>query len=205
MTSDTRVYSEHRALLDDNHRLQGHVQVLQRLLHLFAAPDDFGAVFDGVMDVALEAFQAQSGALYIFDDEQGALYFAAARGPKAKEVMALDVSIPPGKGIAGSAFANNEVIVVSDAHKDARFAREVSDTVGYEVRSMLTAPITCDGQPLGAFQVINKKGASTFSAHDVELAQQLGRYAGGLVSLGCELQELRAAAESALERNGAGR
>lgn len=200
MTSDTRA---HRALLDDNLRLQGHVQVLQRLLHLFAAPDDFGAVFDGVMDVALEAFQAQSGALYVYDEEQGALYFAAARGPKAKEVMALDVSIPPGKGIAGSAFANNEVIVLSDAHKDPRFAREVSDTVGYEVTSMLTAPIVCDGQPLGAFQVINRKGATSWSAHDVELAQQLGRYAGGLISLGCELQELRAASEGAL--NGAGR
>lgn len=189
MSSDTQAY---RSLLDDNRRLQDQVQVLQRLLHLFAAPDDFAAVFEGLMDVAMDYFQAQSGALYMYDDERDALYFAAARGPKAKEVLALDLDIKPGHGIAGSAFQNNEVIAVSDADRDARFAREVSDAVGYEVRSMLTAPIVCDGQPLGALQVINRKGGSTFSGEEVEFARQLGRYAGGLVSLGCELQAMRA-------------
>jgi GAF domain-containing protein len=189
VTVDAQAYN---ALLEDNRRLQGQVQVLQRVLHLFAAPDEFGAVFEGLMDVAMDYFQAQSGALYIYDDEQEALYFAAARGPKAKEVMALDITIKPGKGIAGSAYKNNEVIAVSDADKDARFAREVSDAVGYEVRSMLTAPIACDGQPLGAIQVINKKNGSTFTSAEVEFARQLGRYAGGLISLGCDLQAMRA-------------
>jgi GAF domain-containing protein len=189
VTVDAQAY---KALLEDNRRLQGQVQILQRVLHLFAQPDDFGAVFEGVMDVAMDAFQAQSGALYIYDSEQDALYFAAARGPKAKEVLALDITIKPGKGIAGSAFQNDEVIAVSDANKDARFSREISEAVGYEVRSMLTAPIACDGQTLGAIQVINKKNGSTFSAAEVELARQLGRYAGGLVSLGCDLQALRA-------------
>lgn len=189
MSVDAQAY---KALLEDNHRLQSQVQVLQRVLHLFAAPDDFGAVFEGLMDVAMDAFQAQSGALYIYDDEQDALYFAAARGPKAKEVLALDITIKPGKGIAGSAFQNDEVIAVSDANKDARFSREISEAVGYEVKSVLTAPITCDGQTLGALQVLNKKNGSTFSAAEVELARQLGRYAGGLVSLGCDLQALRA-------------
>jgi GAF domain-containing protein len=189
VTVDAQAY---KALLEDNRRLQSQVQVLQRMLHLFAAPDEFGAVFEGLMDVALDCFQAQAGALYIYDDEQEALYFAAARGPKAKEVMALDVAIKPGKGIAGSAYANNEVIAVSDADKDARFAREVSDAVGYEVRSMLTAPIVCDGQPLGAIQVINRRNGSTFTSTEVELARQLGQYAGGLISLGCDLQAMRA-------------
>lgn len=189
MTTET----EYRALLDDTAQLQAQVQVLQRLLHLFAAPDDFAAVFDGVMDAAMDFFHARSGALYMFDDEQGALYFAAARGPKAQEVLALDITIKPGQGIAGSAFRDNEVIAVSDADKDPRFAREVSDAVGYEVSSMLTTPVVCDGQPIGALQVMNRRCGSTFSGEEVEFARHLGRYIGGLVSLGCELRTLRGA------------
>jgi GAF domain-containing protein len=184
----------YRSLLEENARLQAKTQTLQRLLHLFGAPDDFGTVFEGLMDIAMDVFNAHSGALYIFDDEQEGLYFAAARGPKAKEVLALDITIKPGQGIAGSAFQNNEVIAVSDAYKDPRFSREVSDAVGYEVRSMLTTPIVCDGQPLGALQVINKKTgtASSFTSEEVEFARQLGRVAGSLISLGVELQALRA-------------
>ena len=72
----------------------------------------------------------------------------------------------------------------------SKYAREISDAVGYEVRSVLTTPIVCDGEPLGAIQVINKKTGSEFSGDEVEVARQLGRYAGGLIGLGLEVHEL---------------
>lgn len=184
----------YRNLLAENQSLQAQLKVLGRVLHLFAAPANFDAVFDGLMDATMEFFSAQSGALYMYDGDKDELYFAAARGPKAKEVLALDITIKPGVGIAGNSFKNNEVIALSDAHKDTRFSREVSDAVGYEVRSMLTAPLVFDGEPLGAIQVLNKKTASVFTETEVDFARRLGVYAGGLVGLGWELQELRTAA-----------
>ncbi len=187
----------YKRLLEDHKRLQDQVRLLQRLLHLCGAPDAFEAVFGGVLDAAMEFFSAHSGALYMLDGEEGKLYFATARGPKAQEVMALDILIEPGQGIAGACFQNNEVIAVSDAHKDPRFAKQVSEAVGYEVRSMLTAPIVCDGEPLGVLQVINKQGQPTFSADEVELIRQLGRYAGGIIGLGLELEDLQARAGAA--------
>lgn len=194
MSDDTEAY---RQLLAEHRRTQEQVRLLQRLLHLCGAPDQFGAVFDGVLDGAMDFFRAHSGALYMYDADDEILYFATARGPKAKEVLALDITIKPGQGMAGNAFLNNETIAVSDAHKDARFAREISDAVGYEVKSMLTAPIVCDGQPLGVLQVINKQGGDAFDAQEVELARQLGRYAGGILGLGLELQAALAATEGA--------
>ncbi len=184
----TQAYSN---LLGENQRLQAQVKLLSQVLHLFSAPDEFDVVFDGLLDATLEFFQAQAGALYMFDADKGELYFAAARGPKAREVLQLDQAIRPGQGLAGSAFQNNEVIAVSDAHKDARFAREISDAVGYEVQSALTTPLVCDGQPLGALQVLNKRGGSVFSPDEVELARRLGIFAGGLIGLGWELAALK--------------
>lgn len=185
-----QLLKEHTAAKDEN-------KLLKRILHLFGAPEDFELVFEGLMDATMEFFGAQSGALYMFDADKEELYFATARGPKAQQVMGLDISIKPGHGIAGASFQNQEVIAVSDAHKDGRFAKEVSESVGYEVRSMLTAPIVCDGQALGVLQVLNKQGESSFSQGEVELIRQLGRYAGGLIGLGLELQELQAARSQA--------
>lgn len=179
----------YQRLLAENQRLRAEGLLFRRLLHLFAAPDDFELVFEGLMDAVLSHFEAQAGSLYMFDDDSGALYFAAARGPKADEVMALDLSIAPGHGIAGACFENREVIAVSDAHKDPRFSKEVSEKVGYEVHSMLSAPIVTDSEVLGVLQVINKTKGSTFGPEEVEIAEALGRYAGGLIALGLELSE----------------
>lgn len=185
--SDGEAY---KRLMAEHTQLQAQHRTLQQLLHLFAAPEDFQLVFNGVMDAAMEVFSAHSGALYMFDSDHDELYFAAARGPKAEEVLELDVTIKPGEGLAGSCFQDQEVIAVSDVHKDARFSEQVSEAVGYDVQSMLTVPIVCDGASLGVIQVLNKKTGSTFSASEVKFASRFGRYVGGLIGLGLELQEL---------------
>lgn len=183
--------NEYRILVTEHQKLRQRNQVLERLIHLYGAPADFDVVFEGLMDVAMMTVDAESGALYVLDGNKNELYFAAARGPKAREVLALDITIKPGQGMAGSAFLNKEVIVVSDVHKDPRFFKEVSQSVGYEVRSLLTAPIVCDGEAFGAIQVINKRSGSEFDMDEVETFKRLGRYAGGIIGLGLELQELR--------------
>jgi signal transduction protein with GAF and PtsI domain len=182
---------EYKILVMDHQRLQHRMQVLERMIHLYGAPADFDTVFEGVMDAAMASVDAESGALYILDGDKNELYFAAARGPKARDVLALDITIKPGQGIAGASFLNKECIVVSDVHKDPRFFKEVSGAVGYEVRSLLTAPIVCDGEAFGAIQVINKRRSNEFEMDEVENFKRLGRYAGAIVGLGLELQELR--------------
>jgi Nif-specific regulatory protein len=182
---------EYGMLVTEHQKLRTRMSVLERFIHLFGAPAEFDSVFEGIMDAAMAAVDAESGALYILDGDKNELYFAAARGPKAREVLGLDITIKPGQGMAGSCFLNKEVITVSDVHKDPRFFKEVSQSVGYEVRSLLTAPIVCDGEAFGAVQVINKRGGSEFDMDEVEVMKRLGRYAGALIGLGLELQSLR--------------
>ncbi len=189
--------NEYKMLVTEHHKLRHKTQVLERVLHLYGAPAEFDAVFEGLMDAAMASVDAESGALYILDGNKNELYFAAARGPKAREVLALDITIKPGQGMAGSCFANNEVIAVSDVHKDPRFFKEVSGAVGYEVRSLLTAPIVFDNEVFGVLQVINKKGSNEFEMDDVDTFKKLGRYAGSIIGLGLEIQELRRQASAA--------
>ncbi len=183
--------NEYKMLVTEHQRLRHRQQVLERVLHLYGAPAEFDSVFEGIMDAAMMAADAESGALYILDGDKNELYFAAARGPKANEVLALDITIKPGQGMAGACFANKETIVVSDAHKDPRFFKEVSSAVGYEVRSLLTAPVIFEQEVFGVVQVINKRGSNEFDMEEVDTFKKLGRYAGSLIGLGLEIQELR--------------
>jgi GAF domain-containing protein len=187
--------NEYKMLVVDHQRLRMQKQVLERVLHLYGAPAEFDSVFEGIMDAAMMVADAESGALYILDGDKNELYFAAARGPKARDVLALDITIKPGQGMAGASFANKEVIVVSDVHKDPRFFKEVSSAVGYEVRSLLTAPVIYDQECFGVVQVINKRGSNEFDMEEVEAFKRLGRYAGSIIGLGLELQELRRLAD----------
>lgn len=182
---------EHRQLGEELSATLNQLKVLERVIHLYGAPAELDMVLEGLMDAAMAAVDAESGALYLLDADKNELYFAAARGPKAAEVLALDITIKPGQGLAGNCFLHKQVIAVSDVQREPRFFKEVSASVGYEVRSLLTAPVVNDSEPYGAIQVINKRGSDEFTAGDIEVFTRLGRYAGSLVGLGLELQELR--------------
>ena len=98
-------------------------------------------------------------------------------------------------GIVGAAFTGNQVLLIPDPYHDPRFNREVDKKTGYRTRNILSAPMAnLDRKPLGVVQAINKRGGSVFTAEDVELAGQLGRFAGGLIGLGVEVDGLRHAA-----------
>ena len=191
----------HKQLLEEHRHLQERYQVLQRLLHLFGAPEDFELVFDGVLDVTLHAFDAAAGTFYGFDAEEEELYFASVRGPKADEVLALDLTIKPGQGLAGACFQERRVIAVSDAHKDPRFSKEISEAVGYEVHSVLCTPLVNEGECYGVLQLLNKQRGSAFTSEEVSFAKQLGQSVGGLLRLGLELRELQLHAGHAEEAN----
>jgi GAF domain-containing protein len=196
VTEDVNTLRAHRdeltveyKMVTARHRRQSNkLSLLDRIIHLSADPRDFDSLCDGYMDIAMDSCDAESGALYIYDGESHELYFATARGPKAAEVLALDVTIKPGSGLVGACFEASEALAISDVTRDPRFSKEVSEAVGYEVRSILTTPIIKDGQTIGAIQVINKNGGDVFSPDDTEWFRQLGRYAGYSFGLFLEFQ-----------------
>lgn len=180
----------YKALLDDHTRLQAKHTLLERMVHLYGAPDAFDVVFEGLLDALMDYFPVEAASLYVIDADANELYIAGARGPKAEEVLALDRTIAPGEGIAGACFAENETLVVSEASADARFSQEIPDAIGYEVRSLLTAPLSHDGESLGVLQLLNRTDPGPFTPSEVDTLSQLGRLAGALVGLGWRLKAL---------------
>jgi GAF domain-containing protein len=133
--------------------------------------DNLEAAARFVLDLAHEAIPSESGAVFISDINRDDLYFAAATGPKADEVMSFRV--PMGQGIVGFAAQEGVSVAVSDVDRDPRFYANISKALGYQTRSILCAPAQIEGRVFGALELINKRTDSSFSADEVNLLNYL--------------------------------
>ncbi len=134
---------------------------------------DAKQVADLTLELAMRKVACESGAVLVADINKNDLYFLAARGPKAREVMSFRV--PMGQGIAGFCAQEGVTLAVSDVQRDPRFYAFVSQSLGYETRSILCAPAQRDGRVYGAIELINKHAGSSFSQAEVEVVNYLAR------------------------------
>lgn len=124
-----------------------------------------------VLDLAMRVIPSESGSVYVADINASDLFFAAARGPKAAEVMKFRVAI--GQGLVGFSTQEGVGLAVSDAEKDPRFFATISKKLGYNTHSVLCAPAQKNGRVYGALQLINKRGNHTFSGDEMNLLSYL--------------------------------
>jgi GAF domain-containing protein len=134
-----------------------------------------------LLDLAMRTIGCEAGSVFTADLGAPDLSFAAARGPGAEKIFALGLKVPVGVGVVGFCAMENVCLAVSDAQKDPRFHRAVSDAVGYETRSLLCAPVAHQGKVLGALEVLNKRGGKPFAEKDLAVLSYLAAQAAGFL------------------------
>jgi putative methionine-R-sulfoxide reductase with GAF domain len=131
-----------------------------------------------MLDLAIDRVQVDSGSVFLADINQHDLFFGAARGPKAGEVMKFRIKM--GQGIVGFCAEEGVGLAVSDVTKDPRFHAAISEKIGYPTRSILCVPMQMEGRIVGALELINKKKSDVFSERDLNIANfvahQLAEY-----------------------------
>ncbi len=140
---------------------------------------DGGLAF--LLDLAMEKVDAESGSAFVARLGGRELEFAVARGPRSKELLALRSAVPVGVGIVGFCAQEDVCLAVSDAERDPRFHRAISEAIGYETRSILCAPIARKGRVLGALEVLNKRGGGPFDAADLAVLSYLAHQAAAFL------------------------
>ncbi len=134
---------------------------------------DMEQVVNFVMELAMSKVPAESGAVLFANSDGRELYFTTARGPKAAEVM--DFRVPMGKGIVGFCARQGVSLAISDAQRDNRFYREISDALQYPTHSILCAPIQFEGRVYGCIELMNRQEGSSFSSNEVNAITYIGR------------------------------
>ena len=119
-----------------------------------------------VVETAARVMQAESAVVLLLDQEGDELVFDVTLGVDVEEVEGLRV--PLGQGIAGLVAASGQPMAVSNADGDPRIAPEIADALSYVPRSVLCVPLRYNERVIGALEVLDKHGDTSFDARDIE-------------------------------------
>ncbi len=147
-----------------------------------SAETDRERLVQTILDTACRMTNSPDGSVLLFDVERNGLYFAAAQGEKAGELLEKwgersNQRVPLMESNAGHAFTSGSIIV----NKQSQHFKEVDRQTGKRSQSILSAPLQARGKAIGVLQMLNKIDAAgravDYDSRDCVIVEQLGRQA----------------------------
>ena len=158
--------------------------------------EDVSSVIELTASKVVEALQAQSMTFYLVEGNDivfKQVYYSPTlwAGDPAKEkkfegskAKLLAMKLPKGKGIVGKVIESGEPVFFRNSESQAPFMSSMTQTTGFDVRSMLTVPLKTT-ITLGAIQVLNKEMAAgtegEFTEKDLALLKEVADYSSTLI------------------------
>ncbi|MBN1979341.1 MAG: PAS domain S-box protein, partial [Anaerolineae bacterium] len=93
------------------------------------------------------------------EEADDGLYFAAASGEGADEIVGQRLAID--QGIAGWVIQHEKPVLIPDASQDTRWYSALDDKIGFSTRSILCVPLKSKAYTIGALEAINKPDGFT--------------------------------------------
>jgi GAF domain-containing protein len=175
LTRAERTLEEQAAELDDlRRRLAGErfAEQLREALTVAQAASEIGSpvtherLLEMIVETAAHVISARSAALFLLDDATDELVFQVALGSKAEAVRSFRV--PLGHGVAGLVALTGQPMAIADARGDPRIATDIAESVGYIPDSVLCVPLFYGDRVIGALELLDKAGASSFAPSDID-------------------------------------
>jgi signal transduction histidine kinase len=165
------------------------LQVLQRISQDLVSEVDIDLLLHDILRSAIEVMKASAGALMLLDEPTDELVFRVVEGGGGERLEGKRMSRH--QGIGGWVLDNQEVLIVDDTQQDQRFYAELPKSVDYTVDSMICAPMTIHGEPVGVLQILNKQSGDRFHGSDKELLRAFAAQSAIVIRNAALYQELR--------------
>ena len=130
------------------------------------APITHSHLLELIVRTSMHVTSAKHAALFLIDEETQELRFEITVGPLAAQVQSLRV--PLGHGIAGLVAQTGEPMIVADADRDPRQAADIAQAAGHAPKNLLCVPLVYEDRILGVLEMMDKQGAHSFAASDME-------------------------------------
>ncbi len=134
---------------------------------LVAAEADLEGLLKFITSSATDILNAQAGSLLLtVDDGTSDLEFRVAVGGSGGDLIGK--RIPARRGLVGEVASTGTMVLVNDARNDPRWGGEFGKGE-FQTNNVLAVPLITQDRVIGVLEVLNKKGAASFSRDDGEL------------------------------------
>lgn len=135
---------------------------------------DLDRIFRELLQRANDFLPSQAGTIYLDDpldvDEGGnslSLVVIAGFGPKAEDLM--EERFSTGKGIIGEVYRTGKPYSSSEPLKDPIFRSGPGLRIGFNIDSVVSAPLEVEGRTIGVIELLNHAGGEGYSEADLVL------------------------------------
>jgi len=129
--------------------------------------EDVDQVLELIIETATKMMNAKASSLLLVDQKTQHLYFRVATGDKKDDVKKFE--LPLGQGIAGHVAATGEPLLIPDVRKDPRWFKEISDSIGFQTRSIVCVPMKIGDEIVGVVEIIDKNDGTQIQKTDIKL------------------------------------
>lgn len=152
---------------------QANIQTLRKLSLLFKETYmEIDESLRMVMDAAADIVEAKKASLLMVDEKNHNLQFYQASGEKYNKGVLKNISLPYGKGLAGTVAKTGKALVSNDVQNDKRWYSEVSQKTKTDVHSIACFPLVKRDKVIGVVQFLDKKHGGPFQREEIALLEK---------------------------------
>lgn len=186
-------------MLDDaalTERLYARIAALETLQDVardLTAELDLTTLLEKILRAARQVSHSTAGTLFLYDPTTHELVFKVVIGGGGDALK--EKRLPADRGIAGESFLQQRPLLVNNTADDPRFFSEPATSVGFEIYSLLAAPLIAQGKAIGVLEVMNKEAREAYTQEDAELLMAFASQSA------IAIENARLYSESLLERD----
>jgi Nif-specific regulatory protein len=150
---------------------------------------DLDKLLELIIESAARVMQAKAASLLLVDQRTNSLFFQVATGEKKNEVKEYRVKM--GQGIAGQVAQTGKPLLIADVRNDARWYKEISESIGFETQSIACVPLKLEKETIGVVQIIDKEDGRPLQQSDMQLLNEFADLAALAVGHARNIQKVR--------------
>lgn len=150
-----------------NAQWDASIDRLKEISTWVSSVQDLDQLLELIIETATQMMQAKASSLLLLDQKTRKLYFKVATGEKKEEVRKYEINL--GQGIAGVVAEKGEPLLIPDVSKDPRWYKKISESTGFQTRSIACVPMKMDGEIIGVVEIIDKENGESIQQEDMNL------------------------------------
>lgn len=167
---DKLIIEENQRLLAELNTKDVELNFFKNITNTLTSALELDKVLKTIMKKTKDMIGAEAWFIFFVDEEKNELFFGSLWRRKTKEIRKF--RIKAGKDIAFLAARKGKPLVVPEDSKDSRLNRRIDKLLDIRIRSSMCIPVKIKDKVVGVLEVVNKIGNKTFTADDMDVANQ---------------------------------